>query len=160
MDNRLHILLIEDDEDDFILIRELLNEITSTEYDLEWIGHVESAITAMIDNRHDIYLMDYRLGRSNGLKLVQEAIVGGCQGPIIFLTGYEDHEVDLEAMRIGAADYLVKDQINAPLLERSLRYAVERKRTEVALQRERDKLKSPLRGHAGRYFGPQYVLRH
>lgn len=141
MGDRLFILLVEDDEDDYILVRDLLDEITSTKYDLEWIAHVESAQEEMIRNRHDLYLLDYRLGKQTGLKLAQEAMADGCRGPIIFLTGYEEHETDVEVMKIGAADYLVKDQINAPLLERSIRYALERQRIEAALQKERDKLK-------------------
>jgi signal transduction histidine kinase len=140
MDDRLRVLLIEDDEDDYILVRDLLHEITSARYDLEWIDRAESVIEEMSGNRHDVYLMDYRLGQQNGLKLAQEAKAAGCRGPIIFLTGFADYEVDMEAMRTGAADYLVKDQITPPLLERSIRYAVAHKRIETALQRERDKL--------------------
>ncbi len=133
MDEPVRILLIEDDEDDFILVRDLLAEIPLSKYGLEWVTNFDSGIEEIKKCRHDVYLLDYRLGRRNGLELAREVIAAGYRAPIIFLTGHEDYQVDMEAMRAGAADYLIKSQVNAPLLERSIRYAIERKRFEEAL---------------------------
>ena len=69
---------------------------------------------------------------------MREALAGGCRAPLILLTGQGDREVDLEAMKAGAADYLIKGQIDAPLLERTIRYAVERKRTEETLRENQE----------------------
>jgi DNA-binding NtrC family response regulator len=88
------------------------------------------ALDAIAHNQHDVYLFDYRLGERNGLELLRDAVAKGCKAPIILLTGQGDHEVDVEAMKAGAADYLEKGQLGAPLLERSIRYAIERKRAE------------------------------
>lgn len=138
----MRILLIEDDEDDYVFLRDLLQEIQAFKYDLTWISRFDAALTEMAAGRHDLYLLDYRLGPETGLELARKAAAAGCSGPILFLTGHEDYEVDMEAMKAGAVDYLVKDHIDSPLLERSIRYALERKRTEAALQAERNKLKS------------------
>ena len=68
--------------------------------------------------------------------VARETTASGCKVPIILLTGQEDHDVDVEATQSGATDYLVKGRINTILLERALRYALERKRTEQAMARQ------------------------
>jgi DNA-binding response OmpR family regulator len=89
-------------------------------------------------NEHDVYLVDYVLGKKNGLDVLHEAREKGCKAPIILLTGRGDREVDLAAMKAGAVDYLDKENLRAPSLERSIRYAIERKRTEEQrLQKEK-----------------------
>ena len=139
MDESVRILLVEDDEDDFIMVRTLLAKVTFRNHILDWVNNYKSALEVMRENRHDAYLLDYRLDSRDGLQLLREAVTQGCRGPIIFLTGVEDYSVDMGAMKAGAIDYLVKGQINAPLLERSIRYAIERKRAEEALAtRERE----------------------
>jgi signal transduction histidine kinase len=85
-------------------------------------------------DRHDVYLLDYRLGQRTGVDLMREAVERGCAGPIILLTGQGDRATDMEAMKAGAADYLIKGQLDAPLLERSIRYAIERHRDRQALR--------------------------
>lgn len=138
---RLRILLVDDDEDDYILVRNMLSEALASKHQLEWLPTYDAGLEAMKQGQHDVYLLDYRLDKRSGLEFLQEAIESGCKAPIIFLTGYGDYEVDIEAMKAGAADYLVKNQINAVLLERSIRYAVERRRTEEALRESEKKLK-------------------
>jgi len=86
-------------------------------------------------NSHDVYLLDYRLGEHTGMDLLRKAVKNGCRSPIILLTGQGDHELDIRAIKTGASDYLVKSEINADLLERSIRYAIERKRTEDDIYR-------------------------
>lgn len=141
-DHRLKVLLIEDDEDDYILVRGLLSEVSSpTRYKLDWVDNYETALRELQMDRHDVYLLDYRLGERNGLELLHEAAERGCKAPVIFLTGQGDYLVDMEAMKTGAADFLVKGQINAPLLERSIRYAIERKKAEEALRLSERQLK-------------------
>src|SRR5918995_50439 len=120
----LSVLLVEDDEDDYVIIRDLLSEMER--FELEWVTDYDDALKAIERKEHDVCLLDYRLGEHSGLELLREALERGHKGPIILLTGQGDREVDLEAMQAGAADYLVKGQIDAPLLERSLRYAFAR----------------------------------
>ena len=121
---QLRVLLVEDDEDDYVIIRDLLSEMER--FELEWVTDYDGALEAIEREEHDVCLLDYRLGERSGLELLREVSERGHKVPIILLTGYGDREVDLEAMQSGAADYLVKGQIDAPLLERSIRYAFTR----------------------------------
>ena len=120
----LKVLLVEDDEDDYVIICDLLSEMER--FELEWVIDYEDALKAIEREEHDVCLLDYRLGERSGLELLREALRRGYKAPIILLTGQGDREVDLEAMQAGAADYLIKGQIDAPLLERSIRYAFTR----------------------------------
>ncbi len=125
---QVRVLLVEDDEDDYILTRGLFNQVRGHRFQLEWFTSYNLGLEAMIRNQHDVCLVDYRLGARNGIDLLREANQRGCQAPIILLTGLGEHQVDLEAMKAGAADYLVKASLQADALERSVRYALERKR--------------------------------
>ncbi|MBW4631371.1 MAG: response regulator [Iphinoe sp. HA4291-MV1] len=128
------VLLIDDDEDDYVLTRDWFGEFQVAGGELEWINSYQAAMDAIVKNQYDVYLVDYRLGASNGLDLLREAITKGCSSPIILLTGKGDREIDIEAMKAGAADYLEKSQLTSPLLERSIRYAIERKRAEQKIR--------------------------
>jgi PAS domain S-box-containing protein len=120
----IRILLVDDDEDDFVVLRDLLDTLGSSRYQLEWASSYADAQAALARQSHDVYLLDYRLGQHDGLELLREAAAAGVRAPLILLTGQGDEEIDLEAMRQGASDYLVKAQLSAPLLERSIRYAL------------------------------------
>ncbi len=135
-DNPIRVLLVDDDEDDYILTRDWFSEFQVAGCELSWIDSYEAGKDAIADHNHDIYLVDYRLGINSGLELLREAIANGCASPIILLTGQGDREIDLEAMKAGAADYLEKSQLTAPLLERSIRYALERKQTEKKIRQQ------------------------
>ena len=124
----LHVLLADDDQDDFVITRDLLRSIGSARYHLDWAPTYQDALEAIDRNQHDLYLFDYHLGEADGLDLLREAQRKGCKAPIILLTGHDEWETDVRAMKAGAADYLVKGQQDAKLLERSIRYALERKR--------------------------------
>lgn len=126
----MRVLLIEDDEDDYFLTRELLADIFGRHLALEWICAWQPALERVLEGCHDVVIVDYRLGVRNGLELVREAVHLGCDMPFIVLTGEGNREIDLEAMRAGATDYLVKGEITTPLLDRSIRYAIERRKSE------------------------------
>jgi signal transduction histidine kinase len=134
MDNQeLRVLLIDDDEDDYVLTRDLLVKVRRNGIQVDWASDYETALRAIGLNQHNLYLIDYRLGEKDGIELLREALALGCKAPIILLTGHDDWETDVEAMKAGAADYLVKGRFDAKLLERSIRYALERRRTEEQL---------------------------
>lgn len=133
---RVRVLLVDDDEDDYVLTRDWLAEVKATLFDLEWVASYDAAIAAIASHQHDVYLFDYRLGAHNGLELLRLAIAGGCSAPIILLTGQGDQAIDIEAMKSGAADYLEKSQLSAPLLERSIRYALERQRSQQKIRQQ------------------------
>jgi diguanylate cyclase (GGDEF)-like protein/PAS domain S-box-containing protein len=141
----VRILLVDDDEDDFIVTRELLSD-SRTSFELEWISSFDEAIDAIARDAHDLYLIDYRLGQHDGLELLTIANANGCAKPLILLTGHADGDVDHAAMRAGAADYLVKGSIDAPLLERSIRYALQQSRTLQALRESEERYALSARG--------------
>ena len=129
------ILLIEDDEDDFVLVRDLLQSARAHRYALDWVPTAAAAASAMASGGHDVCLVDYRLGERNGIDLVKAARERGDCRPLILLTGQGDDSVDIEAMQAGASDYLVKGQLTTDLLERTVRYAVEHSRAEEGRRR-------------------------
>ena len=134
MENRtLKVLLIEHDEDDFVITRDLLNGIEDRDFRLEWISDYSTALEKVQHNEYDVCLTDYQLGEYNGLELLLAAQDRGCRTPFILFTGQASKRIDVEAMKAGAADFLVKGEITGPLLERSIRYAIERKRVEEKL---------------------------
>jgi PAS domain S-box-containing protein len=154
----IRILLIEDDEDDYILIRRLLSNAPSR-FQLDWVNSFDAGLKAVSEGHHDVYLMDYRLGEQNGLELLRAAIEMGCSGPIIFLTGAGSYGLDMEAMRAGASDYLVKGQVTADLMERSIRYALDRKQGRDALQAAHDALEVRVRERTAELAAANVSLR-
>ncbi|MCP3870532.1 MAG: response regulator, partial [Gammaproteobacteria bacterium] len=126
----IKVLLVEDDEDDFVMTRDLLEDVEGAEYEVEWVSSFEEAVEVTGQLRHDIFLFDYRLGAHSGLELIHTCKERAQQVPSILLTGQKDREVDMEAMRAGASDFIYKGDINSDLLERSIRYAMEQVRAE------------------------------
>ena len=131
---KLSVLLIEDDEDDYVLVRDLLAEIAQAEYQVRWIPQRRQALQALTESHHDVCLLDLRLGDADGLVLLQEAARAGCRTPIIVLTGYGDREVDVRALEAGAVEFLGKEELSAPLLDRTIRYAVRQAQTLESLR--------------------------
>jgi PAS domain S-box-containing protein len=155
----IRVLLVEDDEDDYILTRDLLSEIKGSEFHLDRVKDYETALEALGRNQHDVCLLDYRLGGRNGLEVLNEAPKRGCRASIILLTGQGEREVDLEAMKAGAADYLTKGSLDAALLERSIRYAIERHRDRVALRQAHDHLERRVQERTAQLQSSNQALR-
>ena len=139
-ESTVRVLLIEDGEDDYLLTKELFEEFPRGAYYLDRVATYESAVQTFRECHHDLYLIDYRLGKKNGLELIAEAQKAGCHSPIIVLTGQREREVDLQAMQAGAVDYLVKDQLAADMLERAMRYALQRGKLEDEIRRANQQL--------------------
>jgi signal transduction histidine kinase len=142
---KLRILLVEDDDDDYTIIRRLLSRIPGTVFSMNWVTGYQEAMAVLERDRYDLCLLDYRLGAHDGLELLNESGKKGWNTPIIFLTGQGEYDVDLQAMRLGAADYLVKDHLTASLLERSIRYTLERETSRKALQEAYEDLEARVR---------------
>jgi len=143
--DHIRILLIEDDEDDYALVRGLLSGLSRADFSLEWVKTYQEGLKELCRADHDVCLLDYRLGSRNGLELIREAMRAGCDKPIIFLTGEKNHGVDMEAIRSGAADYLVKALLTADMLDRSIRYSIARKKSERELKSYRHRLEDLVR---------------
>ncbi len=134
MGYQLKILLIDDDEDYHLIIRGLISEISPTGYRIERASTYSAGLEAIGRREHDVYLLDCRLGGRNGLQLLREAGEDSCRAPFIVLSELGDHELHVSALKAGAADCLVKSDLSAPLLERAIRYAVERRQAQEELR--------------------------
>ncbi|MFK7801495.1 MAG: PAS domain S-box protein, partial [Anaerolineae bacterium] len=134
VNKQIRILLIEDDEDDYIITKELLLEDESSKrFEIVWTTSPSEGLNLILDESFDVYLIDLYLGRYNGLDIIAEGITGGCKKPLILLTGSGDQDHDLRALEIGAADYLIKGQFSADTLKRSIQYAIRHRETLSAL---------------------------
>lgn len=126
------ILLVEDDADHAELTREALRLMEGPPSAVRWERSYEDAAAAIEAEPFDLWLVDYRLGAHTGLDLLALAPAREPRPPVIVLTAIGDRAADQAAMAAGAADYLVKDQITPPLLERAVRHALLRARAEAA----------------------------
>jgi signal transduction histidine kinase len=135
MPDKIRILLVDDDEDDYIITRDIVADIPGRVHLLEWAHSFERALELIREKRHNVYLIDYRLGAEDGLELIKRAVGEGVTGPFILLTGQADRETDERAMRAGAMDYLVKSTLNPSELERSIRYSIEHAKSLAEIQK-------------------------
>jgi diguanylate cyclase (GGDEF)-like protein/PAS domain S-box-containing protein len=135
----IRVLLVDDDEDDFVIVRDLLAEIQDVRYKLEWTSTYNTALHFIAQKKYDVCLFDYCLGEENGLNLLREVSSRGYRVPVILLTGQGAHEIDLAALKAGAADYLLKKDLRSSLLEHAIRYAMERKRMDDELFQEKER---------------------
>src|SRR5579871_2944709 len=136
-DRPVRVLLIDDDEEDYLLTRDLFADVPGGRFTLDHAPTYEAGRDAVARNTHDAYLLDYRLGARDGLDLLREvgAKRDGAGGPVIVMTGQGQREIALEALRLGASDYLEKVGLSAPLLERSVLYAIRQRGYQAELER-------------------------
>ncbi len=138
----LTVLLIEDNPGDARLIREILREVEGMPVTVEWVDRLERGLDRLAAGGIDGILLDLSLPDSQGIDTFTTAYARAPHVPIIVLTGLADEEIAVTAVREGAQDYLVKGQVEGPLLARSLRYAIERKRAEQQLRLQSTALES------------------
>ncbi|MCI4667350.1 MAG: hybrid sensor histidine kinase/response regulator [Bacteroidia bacterium] len=120
----ISILLIDDDEEDYLITRDIIEDINHKKFTVDWIDSYEEGIRIMSHKIHDVYLVDYRLGAFTGLDVLQHASEIELERPIILLTGQGDLEIDQLSTVKGASDYLVKNELTPDRLERSMRFSI------------------------------------
>jgi PAS domain S-box-containing protein len=128
------VLLVDDDEDDYFLTREYFNDLESWKFNITWCPTFHEALFHIKNGKYDLYLFDYLLGEQTGIALIEEATRFECEEPMILLTGKGDTKIAVEALRLGAADYLIKSELDPEKLERSIRYALDRTSVLKALK--------------------------
>ncbi len=131
----IRVLLIEDNPGDARLIREILARARGAQFELERVERLSTALERLTAGGIDAILLDLTLPDSSGLNTFFKVHARAPHVPITVLSGFDDEVVAIRAVREGAQDYLVKGQVDRNLLVRALRYAIERKRSEEALQR-------------------------
>jgi PAS domain S-box-containing protein len=136
------ILIIDDDEDDYFITSEYIRQIEEYDLVIDWCYKFSEAVKLLKDHAYDIYFVDYRLGAKTGLDFLREAINSRVEEPIVLLTGKGNKAVDIEAMQMGATDYLIKTDLTVDKLERCIRYSLERTAYLKALRANERKYRS------------------
>ena len=134
MSESIRVLLVEDDPGDARLLREILSDISSHQFELIHVERLSEALKRLDKERLDVILLDLSLADAQGVDTVVRVRQRASNLPVIVLTGLDDETMALNALQNGAQDFLVKGQIDAPLLGHSIRYAIERQRAEDVIQ--------------------------
>jgi len=135
MERTIKILFIDREHGEFLLIADLLSHVRNVNYDLVWCDQLELAAPQILSNEFDVVLLDFYWGDLSARDLLNTVKVQANKTPIVIMTDEMEIEVDRDVIRTGASDYLIKGQIDYQLLERTLRYAIQRKQTEMHLAR-------------------------
>lgn len=130
----IEVLLVEDDEDDAFIAQAYLRE-AGTEFKVTWVDGADRALESLDTGQFDAALIDYQLGGATGIEVLTAARAAGIMIPMIMLTGNVNPDVDRKALESGAADFIDKNALSSAILVRTLRYAVERFRSESLLLR-------------------------
>jgi PAS domain S-box-containing protein len=139
---QVRILIVDDDEDDFFITSEYLKQIQEYQLKIDWCFRFAEAVQHLQARSYDMYFVDYRLGAKTGLDFLKEAVRLRCEEPIVLLTGKGNKDVDIEAMQMGATDYLIKTELTTDKLERCIRYSLERTAYLKALRANEKKYRS------------------
>lgn len=141
-EEHIHILLIEDNAGDARLIEEYLKESTiQLQSSIEVERNLKNGINRLNKNYFDVILLDLTLPDSSGFETLEQVNHVSHLVPIIVLTGLDDEEVGIEAVQRGAQDFLIKKEINATILGRSILYAIQRNHLTQKLERSQERLK-------------------
>lgn len=126
LDNRLHLLLVEDNNDDVQIFVDLISDHISTPVDLSLASTLAEAVDELKSGRVDVILLDLSLPDSDGEETIEQVQKAAPGAPIVVLTGHDDEEEAVSAVSQGVQDFLVKGKVDGSLLMRSIRYAIER----------------------------------
>lgn len=141
----MHVLLIEDNEDDAVLIRDALSRQGGEPVTVDWTDRLDTGLAQLARGSVDAVLADLSLPDNHGLDIVNKLRRYGRDAPVIVLTGLDDEAVAERALRHGAQDYWVKSRLSPDGLTRAIRYAIERHQTEQALRRSEERFQLACR---------------
>jgi PAS domain S-box-containing protein len=136
------VLLLDDDEDDYLLVRGMLRSTQQERFDVTWASSWKKGLDALNRSSFDAILVDYDLGEKNGIEFIRAARGQAIDTPILILTGRGGYDIDVKAMQAGATDYLNKNEINASYLERAIRYAIQQYKNETTLRQREAQLRA------------------
>ncbi|MFC6438870.1 response regulator [Bowmanella sp. JS7-9] len=124
---RVRILLIEDDEDDYILTRDSLEQLPHWQVEVVWASNAGEGLNQLTHQHFDLCLLDYQLGAHTGIDVLRQINQSDSAPPVVMLTGQADSQVDEAALDAGATDYLLKAEVDSGRFIRSIRYALARR---------------------------------
>jgi len=141
---KIKVLVVDKDKRSYFWVKALLSKIETPGYHLDWASIKDSNMKEVEKKECDVFLLDDFDGGQKGIELVQQFSRKGCLAPIILITGKMNREVGIQAIKAGVADYIEKGKMDFGHLDRSIRFAIERKKTEIAL--EEQAIRDPLTG--------------
>jgi PAS domain S-box-containing protein len=133
-DKTIKVLLIEDNSDDAELLKRKLTQSTSGNFEVILVSSLNEGLEELSENQIDIVLSDLGLPDSHGLDTVSKILNQTQQTPLVVLSGLDDEDIAIKAVKLGAQDYLVKGFIENTHIERSIFYAIERSRLQDELE--------------------------
>ncbi len=158
LNSKASILIVDDDEDDFIIAGEYINSIPENSFKIEWSKNYNEGMKRLLSCDYDLCFVDYRLGAKSGVDFLKEAMHNNCETPIVLVTGKGSINVDIQAMQYGAVDYLIKTELSTEKMERCIRYALERAITLKALKSNERKYRSIFEKSKDVVFVADYLL--
>ena len=127
MKDELNLLIIEDNQGDIFLMQEMLAESIRQSYKVEVAFSLASGLKKLKSDAMDAVLLDLSLPDSNGaLDSVEKVKEANADIPIVVITGNEDEDLGIEAVKLGAQDYIQKEYLNSYILSKSIHFAIER----------------------------------
>ena len=128
------VLVIEDNKGDLELIRQMFGELKEASFGIQWAKKLKPALQFLSKNKVDVILADMDLPDSKGLATLDQVLVNAPGIPVVVLTGFEDEATAVQAVEKGAQDYLLKGALDARLLGRAVRYAIQRQEMRTQLK--------------------------
>lgn len=141
MNNTIRLLHVEDNSGDAAYIKELLADDTRVDYQVELVTLLAEGLQHLTRNETEIVLLDLSLPDSTGMDTFLKVKDAAPALPVIVMTGLADESLATRAVQEGAQDYLLKNTVDADLLIRSIRYAIEREKLRVRLREAFDQIK-------------------
>jgi two-component system, sporulation sensor kinase E len=138
----IRILIIDDDEDDFIITEQMIKDIPNGNFQIDWCPRHADGLLKICSKEYDIYFIDYFLGGITGMDLLKRSVACNTDSPMILLTGKGNRDISLEALNSGASDYLVKSDLTTEKLERCIRYSLEKAYTLKQLRDNENKFRN------------------
>jgi CheY-like chemotaxis protein len=117
----LHILVIDDNRTDFLLMEDLLEELGDEGVRVDWAPTYEEGLESACSGDHDLCFVDHNLGVRTGIDLIRAVVGHGASTPMVLLTGAETDRVAEDAKAAGAAQFLAKEALGLKVLEETLR---------------------------------------
>ncbi|MCK9275177.1 MAG: response regulator [Syntrophales bacterium] len=138
---KISILFIDDNEDDYTIINKLLSSVKQRKYELHWAATTDAVFQKVKKRAFHVCLLDYRLCENNDFEIINKIWKSNSGIPVIVLTGCEDYDFNMKAIKMGASDYLEKGSLNSMVLERSIRYVVDSSRALSSLRKYEQQLR-------------------
>ena len=143
----IEVLLIEDSLEDTVIIKEMLKETSKIPLHLKSVDKLKTGFEKLFQESFDVILLDLNLPDSWGFDTFIRTYDQAPELPIVILSGFDDEEIAVRAVREGAQDYLIKGEIDGRLLSRSIYYAIERKKIEKQVMKTQNDLRKLIEWH-------------